>query len=293
MYKSYYYCFLRSSFGDECIERVIALIKPYSIRYKETETSLMFTLYDNMDGFETLYQALADIYVLDDGETAGILKDWVYTKDEIERAEWLTMYTQYSRVESIKDTTFSYTHPYAVNHAYGCEIVHYSHRDQVGPFILSTAYKWPARCFFVSYLGSFTDLFTNAAGKDFLASYCPEAIGFKGVYLKRVDGLQDSNIFQLDFQNVLPTEEIVPPDVPVKKCEVCGRWSYEIHPALYQMQVYSSYLNAKKKIYRTEKIFGPGFPDHKIVIHQSMRQEIIRRNMQKNLVFAPLITVKN
>lgn len=215
-----------------------------------------------------------------------IIQEAIYTKEEMEKAEWYEMYATRQVVDT-RDWDYTYQ--------CSCEYikdnrVRYYHSDQVKPFILQGMPKWKPRFnFCTDACGDFSLTFCSDYGKEKLIEKGITGIEFMPV-LKGDKKTPKENIHQLKFTQTLPREafdfigkykEIV--------CPICGKINYAFaEPMLDNIQIRKDMIPEGIDAFISEMKVGGG-AGRKILIASKKLYQLLTEEMQeKHFHFAPI-----
>lgn len=209
-------------------------------------------------------------------------KSLVFSKSEMNSAEWYSMWCDNMKIEEDGDhSAYEYSCEYAANRA--------QHRKQIRSFVLKKPIKWSANRFFVAMLGDGRTLLAKTQTKDILNNS-----GIKGIcWLDVLDkcGERFEDTFQLTAETVIPTEALILNEMEYRKkicCEICGKEQYSIDGS-FRLRVRKSALNPAIDIVRTEAIFGDGFANPAILVSKRFYETVVRNGLGKTIHFEPII----
>lgn len=268
-----YYCL-------PCDESLKQLLNSYNIKvdYDADSTGLMtFSVYEEDDYFIKILDYLPKQY----------LGSYIYSKEELLNAEWLTMRSTNDKLEAVNtDHTFAFSCRTKKNFGYG-EIDIAYHRKQVFPYEFRHPIKWGKNHFYSSYFGGFETIFCDDLAKSIIKNEEFQDVDFMPVIHYRKNQYLD-NIHQIILSNVLPNESLILDKHFIKKeCDICGAIQYE-YSGLSRLGVYAEFLK-NADFYRTNYIFGSGYTNAFNIVSNRVYRLITDKKIDRNLSFEPLL----
>lgn len=205
-----------------------------------------------------------------------------FSKREINEAEWFEVCCNYSKLVPAPNTTpYKYQCIFSENRA--------RHRQQVEPFMIKS-FKWQNHNF-ISTLGSVTELFVSAHVKEIFSQNNITGISYIPV-INQKTGMPCEDVFQLGFTHILTKDMLdikLSDDCRIDICPLCGREQYIVN-GHYRLPINNVALKKEIDIYVTNKMFGEGFANHKIIVSRRFFELVKGNSLDRNLEFEPVLT---
>ena len=276
-----------------CIDQIPSIetiLKEAHIPYKTYDDSIqrdgrtshynwwIFTLEKNSPAYQAIQRELET----QGGEVAGSQHtSLVFTKKEIESAEWLHVRTTCMKVDTDVDQL---SFAACGNPIKGQCLV----RHRISPIYCDRKIKWDSRHFFYSaYYYGYNELFCSEHAKELLQ---------KGRFPLAYESLLRTkppheilpDVYHIVPCNILPAEAMITDEMSVQTdCPICGKKTYELMDDV-QLVVDHRYLNADSLIYRTPNMFGPGWSTSACIISQAGHRFLVENGMDRGLRFVPI-----
>lgn len=215
-----------------------------------------------------------------------ILQEAIYSKEEMQKAEWYEMYA----TRQVVDTRdWDYTYEFLCPYQHG-EDIRYKHMTQIRPFILQGMPKWkPKYNFCTNACGNFSLTFCSDYGKEKLIEKGITGIEFMPV-LKGDKKTPKENIHQLKFTQTLPREafdfigkykEIV--------CPICGKINYAFaEPMLDNIRIRKDMIPEGIDAFISEMNTGEGRGFKLLIASKKLYQLLTEEMQEKHFHFAPI-----
>ena len=215
-----------------------------------------------------------------------IIQEAIYSKEEMQKAEWYEMYA----TRQVVDTRdWDYTYEFLCPYQHG-EDIRYKHMTQVRPFILQGMPKWKPRFnFCTDACGDFSLTFCSDYGKEKLIEKGITGIEFMPV-LKGDRKTPKENIHQLKFTQILPREafdfigqykEIV--------CPICGKINYAFkEPMLDNIRIRKDMIPEGVDAFISEMNTGEGRGFKLLIASKKLYRLLTEEMQEKHFHFAPI-----
>ena len=215
-----------------------------------------------------------------------ILQEAIYSKEEMEKAEWYEM----SATRQVVDTRdWDYTYEFSCPYQRG-EGIRYKHRIQVRPILLQGMPKWKARFnFCTEACGDFALTFCSDYGKEKLIESNITGIEFMPV-LKGDRKTPKENIHQLKFTQTLPREAFdFIGQYREYVCPVCGKINYVFkYPMLDNIRIRKEMIPEGVDAFISEMNTGPGFGNELLIASKKLYRLLAEEMKEKHFHFAPI-----
>lgn len=217
------------------------------------------------------------------------LSETIFTKTELENAEWLRVRSQWRNGYPQPENAFEYQNVTYTQanycHECGCGL------HQVRPFRIKKAPKWGNRHFMMLNWVE-DELFVSGSAKELLEQ--SELSGFSfGEVCDKKGNAQIPDIYQLVITGLLDAG--LDPDVPsidaICLCPSCKTKKH--HPSGIGMLAFKkSIFDNVPDIVKTSETFGWGNgASNDILVSNSMYRFIVKNHLDRGLVFEPIALV--
>ena len=238
----------------------------------------IFTLEKNSPAYQAIQRELET----QGGEAAGSQHaSLVFTKKEIESAEWLHVRTTCMKVDTDVDQLSFATCGNPIKRQCWA-------RHRISPMYCDKRIKWGNRHFFYSaYYYGYTELFCSEYAKELLQKG-GFPLAFESLLRSKPPHETLPDVYHIIPCNTLPVEAMLTDDLKVQSdCPVCGKKTYELTEDA-QLTVDRRYLNSDALIYGTPNMFGPGWSASACIISQATRRFLVENGMDRGLRFIPI-----
>lgn len=268
----------RIVFSGTTHQELVKLLRQNNIPFQEGEPTILEITND------TPLKSVIESYAM--GNNLLCTSETLFTKTEIESAEWLSLRSQWRNgypqpEEAFAYEDITYTRSYFCQEC-GCGLV------QVQPFRLKKEPKWGRRHFMMlNWIDD--ELFVSAYAKGTLQNTYFSELQFSPVNNK--DG---SVAFPDVYQLVIPclhTNGINPNSSAIDttyQCRCCGKRKY--HPSgVGKLEFKKEIFDNAPNIVKTSEVFGWGkSASRQILIRQQLYRFIVEKNLDRGLIFEPI-----
>lgn len=260
---------------------LVELIESEKIKYEDCDDRyFVFDFYSDNPKCEEILNSL------NQQPNPLIIQKAIYSKEEMQRAEWYEMFA----TRQVVDTRdWNYTYEYTCEYLKDNKVKHY-HLDQANPFILQGMPKWKPRFnFCTDACGDFSLTFCSDYGKEKLIEKGITGIEFMPV-LKGDRKTPKENIHQLKFTQTLPREafdfigkykEIV--------CPICGKIDYAFaEPMLDNIRIKKNIIPKGIDAFISEMRVGGNAEFNLLIASKKLYRLLTEEMQEKHFHFAPI-----
>jgi hypothetical protein len=259
--------------------RLINYLQQNNIEYEMGEIISSIDLYESSPHWAHISECVEQEKLLCHSET-------VFTKQELQNAEWLTMRSQWRFDYPQPEGDFDYENITYTRQNYCPECS--SRLVQVNPFRIKNPPKWGRRHFAeLNWVGD--ELFVSDTAKSIFEGHNISGISFMKVQDKAGKEFF-TDISQLIIHNIID-EGLFESKASIREintCPNCGITKYllsGIGMLAFQRKIFDN----QPDIVKTGDLFGSGhYAARTIVVRQTVYQTIIQNNLERGLVFEPI-----
>lgn len=216
-----------------------------------------------------------------------ILKEAIFSKEEMQKAEWYTFKASRTVMETKKvDFTYVVSCPFPDPNPFN----KHHHKTQINPFVSNKTPKWKANFnFCCTDTGDYELIFCSDHAKNIIIGNDIKGVEFLPV-LKGDLSTPRENVQELMIPNILPEDALV----------LYGAYKEQICPLCGKVDIVFKDLNMdnlrvkKEKIpqgidaFRTEITFGPGFGYQEIIISKKLYNLLAQDMKEKHITCFPV-----
>ena len=217
----------------------------------------------------------------------------MYSDEEISNAHWFKIRNTFGRILHENGETYTKLECIYGKDKYGYDIG--MHRHQVENIITKRDVKWNKNYFCTTGFYETDKIFCNNEARSFMETENVKGICYRHV-IKKSTGLPFDNIYQIDSENIVPSEAVYPitgyKACPCKQCGMnmlfltsSGRTAWGIKDGV---------LDSTLDVYKLPPMMGgfyegpSGAADGEFVISKRLHDLLKEHKMDRNLVFEPI-----
>lgn len=216
----------------------------------------------------------------------GAINSIEYSKEEIEKAEWLTVRNISTKVQwEYEEDAFIQSCSYK---RLFIKELYYRHSKQIGVLSVDRPVKWDAKHFFSGPNAADDIIFCSERAKKILGDRW-EGLEFWPVK-KSNSSKYIPDLYQLFFAQDLPIEAI--DSGTLRVCKSCGRKVMRITEDIHQLRIRKEYLLDQNKVYKTADVLTGDFIRCNTfsvnIVSQKFYRYCEEHRMNRGMIYEPI-----
>jgi len=279
--------------------KIISFLDKHGIKYEEMQGVTVFYVYEDEDDFVMIKEFMTS-------NEAVSISNAIYTKNEIETADWLTVRSSWSSLypQPEEDMNYRFATYDATNYCEGNPNISIPQGDKITTyrkyatptyycrkglvqkesFVLKKEPNWGSRNFtMLHWVGD--ELFISPKTAEVLTK--SDLSGFEYYDVKNKSKKTFNNVKQILIGNYVDKGLCADAIERTHKCPVCGFTKFHLKTGIYRFHK-EVFEGIKNDIVKTTDKFGEIHCDSLILITHKFYRTIVDSKLDRGLIFEPI-----
>ena len=262
---------------------LIELLNREKIKYTDCLDDIVFDICSDHPNFDVIFSLVKT--VIENELPPLIIETDIFSKEEMENANWFFMPATRQLIETRKD---EYTFNYSCK--LPSELPRYHHRIQVNPFVVKAMPKWKTKFNFASECcGDFSMIFCSDFAREKITQSDIVGIDFLPVYKGNLTELKE-DIHQFKVDNILPADAFrFIGDHRIEPCPICGVPNYVLKdPMKDNIRVIPDKIPDGIDVFKSEMTVYEGWGEKLIIVSKKVYDLIAKDMKERQVRFTPI-----